>query len=257
MGIIVEGQLFALILLAAFIVFEIYFRGRKKANHLKRIEGVEKIDEAIGRASEMGRPVLSSTGIDSLSSMDAPAIIANLDVIGYIAKETAKLGTKLILAIGPADVLPVATQLYREACVVAGSPESFREDNVRFLTAEQWPYTAGVVGIMERERPGATILVGRYHAEALHFGIVGKRIGAMTIAGNTELGMTSFFVVTCDYTLLGEEVYATGAYLSKDTARINAISSQDTIKWIILALFVIGTIAATVGSGIITTLLKL
>lgn len=256
MGIISVGQVCALLLFTAIVILEIYFYGQEEARHLRRIEGVEKIDEAIRRATEMGRPVLSSTGIDALYSTCAPAIIANLDIIGYIAQETAKLGTELILGIGPSDVLPLVTEIYREGCMAAGVPEAFKEDNVRFLTGQQWPYTAAMFGIMEREQPAANIFIGRYHAEALHFGVIGRRTGAMTIAGNTALGMASFFVVSCDYTLLGEEVYAAGAYLSREKARINAISSQDVIKWIGVALVVIGAIASTLGSGIITDILK-
>jgi len=257
MGILSEGQTCALLLFALVAILEIYFHGQKTARHLRRIEGVEKIDEAIRRATEMGRPVLSSTGIDPLYSTCAPAIIANLDIIGHLAQETAKLGTQLILAIGPSDVLPLATEIYREGCVAAGVPEAFREDNVRFITDEQWPYTAAIFGIMEREKPAANIFIGRYHAEALHFGVIGKRTGAITIAGNTELGMSSFFVVSCDYTLLGEEVYAAGAYLSNNISRINAISSQDIIKWISVALTMIGAIAVTMGSSIFTNILSL
>ena len=257
MAIITTGQLIPFILFLVFIALEIYFYGSKHDTHIKRIEAIERIDEAIRRATEMGRPVLTSTGIDSLTSSDAPAVIANLDVIGHVAQETATLGVPLIIAIGPADTLPVATEIYRESCAVSGFPEAFREDNVRFLTGQQWAYTAGMFGIMERERPAANIFIGRYHAEALHFGVIGKRTGAMTIAGNTSLGMAAFFVVSCDYTLLGEEVYAAGAYLSQNKDRISSITGQDVIKWMLNVILVIGALAVSLGAGSLLNVLNL
>jgi len=257
-SIIVNDQLIAFTLFILFWILELYFYNQAKTGkprELRKIEGVQKIDEAIGRSVEMGKPVLTATGLSSFFSSNTPAVIANLDVINYLANKTAEIGVKLIVGVGPSDVLPVVTELYRQGCEAANKPEMFDADNIRYITPQQWAYTAGLFGIMERERPGANIFIGRYAAEALHMGVIGRRIGAMSIGGNTDLGMASFFAVTCDYVLLGEEVYAAGAYLSKDPYQINAIVAQDVIKLIMTAFMLIGALAATFGSNLITTII--
>jgi hypothetical protein len=260
MSFVVKGQLVSLILFGLFSALEFYFyrEGKQgKARQLRRVEGVDKIDEAIGRATEMGRPVFTITGLDSFFSSNTPAVVVNLNVISYVSRKASEMGTPLILGVGPSDVLPVATELYKQGCAAAGKPEMFKESNVRFLTPQQWAYTAGILGIMERERPGACVFIGRIYAEALHFGVIGRRIGALTIAGNTDLGMASFFVVTCDYTLLGEEMYAAGAYVSGDPFQINAIVGQDVMKWFVSILLLIGVAAVTAGSRVMQNLFGL
>ena len=260
MWFVADGKLVSLILFMFFCVLEYYFyREAKqgKARKLRRVEGVDKIDEAIGRATEMGRPVFTITGLDSFYSSETPAVICNLNVISYVSRKAAEMGTPVIIGVGPSDVLPVATELYREGCAAAGKPEMFKEDNVRFLTPQQWAYTAAIMGIIDRELPAACVFIGRIYAEALHFGIVARRSGALSIAGNTDLGMASFFVVTCDYTLLGEEMYAAGAYVSGDPFQINAIVGQDVMKWVVSVLLLIGVVAVTVGSSLMKSLFAL
>ncbi|MBH0184965.1 MAG: hypothetical protein HP477_05995, partial [Nitrospira sp.] len=56
-----------------------------------------------------------------------------------------------------------------------------------------------------------------------------------------------FFVTTCDYTLIGEELYAASAYLSKEPVQIGTLRGQDIGKAIILSTIVIGTVLATIG----------
>ncbi len=259
-SVVTKGQFTSLLVFVMMVVLEFYFyreasKGRVK--QLRRLEGVDKIDEAIGRATEMGRPVFAPTSLASFFSSVAPAVLANLSVIGYLGKKTAEMGVPLIVGVAYSDVLPVATELYRQGCIAAGKPEMFKESNVRFLTPQQWAFTAGIFGILERERPGANIFIGYFAAEALHLGVVGNRVGAINIAGNIDLGMASFFAVTCDYTLLGEEVYAAGAYVSGDPVQINAIVGQDVIKWFVTILLIIGTLAATVSSGVVASILGL
>jgi hypothetical protein len=67
-----------------------------------------------------------------------------------------------------------------------------------------------------------------------------------------------FFVAACDYTLIGEELFAAAAYLSQDRRMIGSLKGQDFGKIVAMLAIVIGsllaTIAAVSGSPLIDSL---
>jgi hypothetical protein len=69
----------------------------------------------------------------------------------------------------------------------------------------------------------------------------------MQIAGSDSTIQLAFFLVACDYTLIGEELFAASGYLSQDQEVISSIKAQDIMKIIIAVILVAGTIAATLG----------
>jgi hypothetical protein len=249
-----------LVFFILFWVIILYFlreSEKGKTRVIRRIPGLDAVDECVGRSVEMGRPVLTSTGYDPLTSVDITAIIVSFDVINYLAQKTATAGTDLLLPVGSADTYPLIAENYRDGCTIAGYPEAFNEDNIFYFTKAQWAYTVGVLGLIERRKPGACIYISRYHAEALHFGIVARKVGALSVGGTPSFGMTAFFAVTCDYILLGDEIYAAGAYMSGDPARINNIAVNDVVKWLIMGITLLGVVLASFGSSIIIDLLSL
>jgi hypothetical protein len=54
-------------------------------------------------------------------------------------------------------------------------------------------------------------------------------------------------VTTCDYTLIGEELYAASAYLSREPVLVGTLRGQDFGKALIMAVLVLGTALATFG----------
>lgn len=227
---------------------------------VRRIAGLDAVDEVVGRATEMGRPVLYSPGIGALSSPDT---LASFNVLGHVAKLIAKYDARLIVANRNANVQPVTESVVRAAYYEQGKPDAYRDDDVRFLTSDQFGYAAGVVGIMNREGVAALVLFGLFYAESLVFAEAGNIAGAIQVAATSSTSQTPFFVVACDYTLIGEEIFVAGAYLGQDRQRLATIVVQDWFKQWTVAMIVLGTLVATFvsasgGSGnFIIDLLKL
>jgi len=223
-----------------------------KTEKIRRLPAFDAIEEAVGRAVEQGRPVLSTYSFKD--QFDAPTIVG-LETIRYISKLTVEKGGEMLVGAGAARTLPVALENYRLGCLEAGSPEVYQESNVYFFTAQQWAYTSGIMGLMERENPGACIFMGPFLVEGIHLGINSRRIKTMSIAGNTSYSMGAFMFVTMDYVLLGEELFAAGAYMTEDTSNISGLAAEDIMKWVLGAILVIGTLFNMVGSDLIVRLL--
>jgi hypothetical protein len=111
-------------------------------------------------------------------------------------------------------------------------------------------------GIMAREKPAANFMMGAFWAEALMLAEVGSEVGALQITGTAQLSQVPFFVASSDYTLIGEELFAAAAYLSKDQMQLGSIAGQDMAKVIVAALVIAGAISRSLGSTFFTKLLS-
>lgn len=222
---------------------------------IRRIPALDSIEEAVGRATEMGRPVHYSPGYGEITTATAPQTFASFDVLNHVVALTARYNTQLIVTCKSPQSFPIIQELVREAYTVAGKPDMFREETVRFISEAQFAWAAGVLGIFNREKVAANIMIGYFMAESLLFAEGGAQVGAIQVAGTGNLAQTAFFVAACDYTLIGEELYAGGAYLSQDTTKVGNLAGQDIVKMITIAFIIIGAIFATAESSFIFDLI--
>ena len=243
----------AMLLFSAAILWNIYDARRGKEVFVRRIPGLEAVDEAIGRATEMGRSILYVLG---LGGVDNVATIASMTILGQIARRTADYETPLRVPCNDPIVLNVVREMVRTSYLDEGRPDAYNEENIFFLTDSQFAYAAGVDGMMVREKPAAVFLQGQFYAESLLMAETGNSIGAIQIAGTDSEHQLPFFIAACDYTLIGEELYAATAYLSKDPMFLGSLRGQDWGKIVIFAAIVLGVILELSGINWITSFLQ-
>ena len=211
---------------------------------LRRIPGLDAVDEAIGRATELGKPILFLTGAGDMSE---PSTIAAAVILGRVSKRVAAFETDLLVPHRDAIVMAVCQEITKQSYLEAGKPDAFKEDSNFFITPDQFSYTAAVDGIMLRKKPAANFFMGSYFAESLLLTETGASTGAIQIAGTDSEHQMPFFVTTCDYTLIGEELYAASAYLSREPVQVGTLRGQDLGKAVILGALGLGIVLATVG----------
>ncbi|MBU1319957.1 MAG: fibronectin type III domain-containing protein [candidate division Zixibacteria bacterium] len=232
------------------VIYFIFHAQKGKKFFLRKIAGLEAVDEAIGRATEMGRPILFIPGI---MDMDDVQTVAGITILGRIARTIADYDTKLNMPVSRSIVMTTARETIKQAYVAAGRPDAFSDDMVHYLTDEQFGYVAAVDGIMVREKPATCFYLGAFYAESLIMAETGNSIGAIQIAGTAMPAQLPFFVAACDYTLIGEELFAASAYLSGEPKQLGSLKGQDVGKIIamvvILILCGLFTLAAITGSA--------
>jgi hypothetical protein len=219
---------------------------KKRKLFVRRPPAVDAIETAIGRSVELGRPVLYVTGVYETQDIQT---IASLLVLGHVAKITAERGADLRVANAYPLTMVIAEEVVRQAYTAAGKADAHRPDHILFITSEQFAFAAGVNGIMVREKPAANIFLGKFFAESLMLAETGYLTGAVQIAGTAELTQLPFFVSACDYTLIGEELFAASAFLANEPNQIALIKAGDTMKVAIVVLVVGFTVCATLGAA--------
>jgi hypothetical protein len=227
-----------LTVLIAVIVISVVIAQNGRLPFIRRIPGLNAIDEAVGRATEMGRPILFSGGLQGIGIVSLQA----LAVASHVARSAVRYGTRLIVPVCDQTMLPATEATLREVYTSEGRPEHFRSEDIPYLSDRQFAYAAGVTGILHRERVAASFLFGQFYAESLILAENGQAVGAIQVAGTPDLLQTPFFVVTCDYTIIGDEYYAATAYLSREPTQLGSLVGQDLGKALLLVLIVFGII---------------
>ncbi|MBA7600836.1 hypothetical protein ES703_07899 [subsurface metagenome] len=237
-NILILGVLFALF-------FAFYIRMAKgKELFIRKIAGLDAVEEAVGRSTEMGKPVLFCPGIGYLYDI---ATIAALTILGRVAKKTAEYETRIIMPNYDPVVMSAAQEIVKQSYTEAGRPDNFNEKDIFYLTQDQFGFAAGVDGIMLREKPGAIFLQGVFYAEALILAETGHSVGAIQIAGTDRVTQLPFFIAACDYTLIGEEMFAASSYLSRDPVMLGSIKGSDAAKVAIISVILVGAIFGILG----------
>ena len=242
-------RLNALILVVLFSgTILLYTRWAKQGKplFLRKIPGLDAVEEAVGRATEMGRPVLFVPGIAELDEIET---IAGISILGRVARITAQYETPLNVPVRYPLVLAAGQEVVEQAYIEMGKKDLYDKDMVRYVAGEQFAFPATVNGYMMRERPATNIYMGAFFAESLLLAETGNAAGSIQIAGTARPEQLPFFIAACDYTLMGEELYAASAYLSHEPIMTGGLKGQDFIKMLIAIAIILGALLVTFDMG--------
>ncbi len=227
-----------MLIMCSIILISIITARKGRKLFIRRIPGLSAIDETVGRATEMGRPMLFSMG---LARLDLPTLQA-LGIMTHVARLAARYGNRLLVPVPDAMILAVAEEATREAWMAEGKSDTHCPEDVRYLSDEQFAFAAGVMGLMMREKVASTFLFGNFYAEALLLAEAGQEAGAIQVAGTPATTQIPFFIVSCDYTIIGDEFYAASAYLTQEPTLLGSLVGQDICKGLLVLMIIVGTI---------------
>jgi len=236
-----------LILVFSFVIL-LYTRWAKKGKPLfiRKIAGLDAVEEAVGRATEMGKPVLFIQACrKSTRSKPSPAFRS----LAASPKSLPNTKPRLVVPVRYPMVLAAGQEVVEQAYTEMGRRDSYNKDIVRYVAGEQFAFTATVNGMMMRDRPAANIYMGAFFAESLLLAETGNAAGSIQIAGTARPEQLPFFVAACDYTLMGEELYAASAYLSHEPLMLGGLKGQDLMKVLIIIAILTGVILVSFNYG--------
>ena len=233
-----------LVLLCGAVLFFIFWARSGRPMTIRKIAGLNAVDEAVGRATEMGRPILYVPGIQDMDDLQT---VAGVTVLGRVAKTAAEYDAKIEVPVSRSLVMSAAKETVHSSYLTAGRTDAYNPDLIYYVTDEQFGYTAYVSGLIVREKPAACFYMGCFYAESLILAETGNSVGAIQIAGTAMPSQLPFFVAACDYTLIGEEFFAASAYLSGQPDQLGSLKGQDVGKIIVAAVLIIGCLLATVA----------
>jgi hypothetical protein len=222
----------ALLLLMLPVLFFLASRVRAgKAGEVRPLSGLEELPGAVGRSAETGQPLHVSLGVAGVGGSATAETWAGLTVLTQLADEAAACDTPFIVTVADATVLPIAQDILRRAYTRHGNPEGYDATQVRFIAPNPMAYAAGVMGLLERERLTANVMFGSFGDEFLLMGETGARRGLRQVVGAADPQALPFVYASADETLIGEEMFAGGAYTQRLPIQVGSLLAEDWARW--------------------------
>ena len=209
---------------------------------LRPIPGYDALEDYLGQASEGGRSVHVSLGTGGIGTSVTAESLAGLTVLEHIADHTAVTGLQTVVTICDPSLLPVAQDVLRSACTAQGYAEAYDPAYVRFISPDKVAYAAGVMDILSNARVACNVMVGSFGDEFLLMSEAGAREGAGQVGGTASPYILPFVYASVDHALIGEEMFAAGAYLLEKTHHLASLATQDWVRTAVIVAIVIGIV---------------
>lgn len=217
----------------------------------RAIPAFETIRRLASEAAEDGRPVHLSLGRAGISDVNAMESVSALNVLDFMTRQPAVTLATPIVTTGNAATLLVAQDVMSRPYVERDHLAQFDPLNARFIgggAADPGAaYAAGVLDLLDRRAVGASFMLGHFGDEVLLAGEAAVRNGIPQVAGSGSLAALPSMALSTDKLLMGEDLYAAGAYLSRGTALQAALAAQDAARWLMAAGIIVLVVLRTLG----------
>jgi len=231
-----------LLLFAGFLLWKIAHARAGKEIFIRRIPGLQAIDEAVGRAAEMGTPILFHPGIESFKEIQT---LAALGILQYVAKQAARLNVPVFITTPQPVMVPTCENILKTVFDAEGNPDLIHACSVRLVSTANDLAALGTVAVINDHKIASACYFGSYDYTSLLYTEGGQMAGVMQIAGTADYYQIPFFIASCDYVVMVDELFASSAYLSRDPAMLGGVVAQDYGKLVLVILLVAGVVAVT------------
>jgi len=231
--------LVVLLCFSAFMLLANLMQQRGRAAGLRFIPGFAAARRLVDGAAESGVPVHFSLGTGLLGGRQTGDSLAGLLALNSVAAHATAARARLVVTT-PDPVAQAAGQNIARNAGLAGRAATAQrdDDTVRFLAPEPLAYAAGVMGLLNREKPSGNLMLGALGDEYLLMGQTAVGLGVPQVAGATTPEALPFIVATTPDPIVGEEVFASGAYLSEAPIYRASLLAQDWLRELIMAIIV-------------------
>ncbi len=214
---------------------------------LRPIRAYEAVQQYLGQAAESGRAVHVSMGTGGIGTSVTAESLAGLTVLEHVAAHGEATGLEVTASVSDPSLLPVAQDVMREACAAQGHPQAYDPACVRFISPDRVAYAAGVMDILGHANVGCNVMVGSFSDEVLLMSEVGARNQVSQVGGTGSPQILPLLYLSADHTLIGEEMFAAGAYLGRKTPHLASLATQDWLRTAIILTIVIGIVARSLA----------
>lgn len=246
------------VMLAAFVPFLIpffyllYRAPRSVARpHLRAIPAYDSLKKLMSRAVETGQAVHVSIGTAGVDSAQTADTLAGLYTLQFLADRAANSDIPPLATVTEPTALPAALHQLRRGYERQGYPDEHRLEHARFIAppvnGSAVPYAAGVMDILNHEPVAANVMLGAFGDEFLLMTEPGAQRGAFQMGGTSNPNVLPFVYLTMSEPILGEEIYAAGAYLLERVEHYTSLIAQDVFRVMVVLLVVLVVIARSLG----------
>ncbi len=221
--------------------------GKRQAPIFREIPAFEALKGAIERAVEAGERVHFSLGTGSVIGTDVAPALAGLATLAEIARVTSLSDRPAVVTTGDGAMAILAQDTLRSAYTQAGALDRYRPIAARMLGPTPFSYVASLPTLLSSEDVSVHILLGAFGAEGALAADFGERQNCFVMAGTDDVQSQALLYATAAHPLIGEEIFAGGAYLRRDRAHLASLRVQDAMRLILILGILLGALLGLLG----------
>lgn len=240
------GPAFVILFFGSMVVFAIL--GRKSAGkYLREIPAFTKLRHAVGLAVEAGTRLHVSLGRGNMISSSSASAVMGITILERVARAASISDRPPVATSGDPVVALLSQDTMRRAYRFIGADTRFDPSSAQLAGVTPFSYAAGTLSVVQDSQVSANVLVGHFGSEVALITDAAERNGVLTIAGTDDVSGQAVLYATAEETLIGEELFAGGAYLGAGSLHTASLRVQDIFRWLLVAAILGGAALKMVG----------
>lgn len=238
--------LFILLCLGLILFYIFSDRTRAKIN-LRGIQAFRHFRREVDLAVEAGKRLHISLGRGNINDLQGGSAFIGLTILDRCARAASNSDRPPVTTSGDGVITILSQDTLQSTYRSLATVQRYDPTNARLTGLTPMAYAAGAMPTIHDEQVSANIFAGHFGTEIALLTEAGDRSRSLTVAGSDSIPAQAVLFATADEALLGEELYAAGAYLGAGTAHTASLRMQDIIRWVLVVAIVIGAILKLLG----------
>jgi hypothetical protein len=238
-----------LIVLTALLFVGLAFWRRRSSTTapLRPIEAYERLNRSVGLAVENGTRLHLSLGRGKFFNSRGGSALAGLAMLRRLSERTSVSDRPPVVTSGDAALAILSQDTLQSGYRAAGAQEQYRFTTGRLTGLTPFSYAAGTLPVIHDEDVSANIVIGDFGTESALLAEAADRENTSLIAASDDLSAQSVFFAASQDPLIGEELFAAGAYVGAGASHEASLHVQDILRWLIILAIILGSLLKIVG----------
>ena len=245
----ITANLLSLVLVLAFLVLLIVFTmlARKRSPARREIPGYARLKRAIGLAVETGSRMHISLGRGGLTGLEGASALTGLTLLDRITRLASASDKPPVASTGDGSLSILTQDVIKGAFQSASAEVQYKPSAGRLTGLTPLSYAAGAMAVVHDEQVSANLMVGHFGSEVGLITGAADQGASLALGGSEDLSGQAVLYAAAQEPLVGEEIFAGGAYLDAGPAHAASLQVQDLFRWLIILAIILGAVARMVG----------
>lgn len=233
------GLVFVLVFFGLMIILAAAAR-RRPERYFRDIPAFARLGRAIGLAVEAGQRLHISLGRGGIDGLQAGSAFIGLSMLQRISRAASISDRPPIATSGEGTLGILSQDTLRSVSRSIGSEAQYDSTTGQVTGLTPFSYAVGAMPVIFDQNVSASVLAGHFGSEVALITDAGERSGSLTLAGTDSVPGQAVMVATAQEPLIGEELYAAGAYINAGQMHIASLGAQDILRWVLIVFILVG-----------------
>lgn len=236
-----------LVLVAAGLLLGLTFIRRKSAPTFREIAAFTRLKRAIGTSVEDGTRLHISLGRGGLQTPNGAPGLAGLAMLRHLIEQTSVSDKPPVVTSGAGDLSILTRDTLQAGYKAAGAEDIYDPTTGRLTGLTPFSFAAGAIPSMRDENVSSNVLIGHFGSEVALLTDTAERTNSPAVAAAVDPTAQAILYASVEEPLIGEELFAAGAYNNAGTAHQASLQVQDILRLVIILVLLGGSVLKLAG----------